>query len=346
MPNDPARGSDTTGHPASDATVETSRMSFGDHLEELRGCLVRAIVGIVIGIIVSLVFGKEILEIICRPLLIVQQANGLPPRLQVLAPTAAFLAYLKIGFLSGLVIAMPWVLYQIWAFVASGLYAHERRFMRLLVPTSLGLFVVGVLFLYFIVLPIVLHFFITFNKTFGLPDLTPTAFQRLLLPDRESELSPTQLADGVEIPILQDDPSDAHSGQVWVNAITRRLVVKTDSEVLSMPLEPGATAVTMHSQFAIDFYISFVLMLALAFGIAFETPIVVFFLAWSGIVTRAAMARGRRYVLLATVITCAMLTPPDVISQLLLAGPMYLLFELGMLVARITERKATAERNA
>lgn len=342
MPNDPARGSDTTSHPARGDAVEASRMSFGDHLEDLRGCLVKAIIGVVIGVIVSLIFGKEILEIICRPLLIVQHANGLPPRLQVLAPTAAFLAYLKIGFLSGLIITMPWVLYQIWAFVAAGLYAHERRFMRLLVPTSLGLFVVGVLFLYFIVLPIVLHFFITFNKTFGIPDLTPTAFQRLLLPDRESALPPTELVNGVEIPIVQDDPADAHSGQVWINATTRRLVVKTDSEVLSMPLEPGASAMTMHSQFAIDFYISFVLMLALAFGIAFETPVVVFFLAWSRIVTRAAMARGRRYVLLATVIACAMLTPPDVISQLLLAGPMYLLFEVGMLVARITERKAAA----
>ena len=95
----------------------------------------------------------------------------------------------------------------------------------------------------------------------------------------------------------------------------------------------------LHSQFALDFYISFVLMLALAFGIAFETPVVVFFLAWTGIVTTAAMGRARRYVLFATVILAAMLTPPDVISQLLLAGPMYLLFELGIFVARITERK-------
>ena len=100
----------------------------------------------------------------------------------------------------------------------------------------------------------------------------------------------------------------------------------------------------MHSQFALDYYISFVLMLALAFGIAFETPIVVFFLSWSGLVPTAKMARGRRYVVLGVIITSAMLTPPDVISQLLLAGPMYLLFEIGLLVARATERKATTSQ--
>ena len=99
----------------------------------------------------------------------------------------------------------------------------------------------------------------------------------------------------------------------------------------------------MQSQFAIDYYVSFVLVLALAFGIAFETPIVVLFLAWSRLVSTRTMARGRRYVLLGTVVVAAVLTPPDIISQLLLALPIYLLFELGLLVARTTERKKPAE---
>jgi sec-independent protein translocase protein TatC len=99
----------------------------------------------------------------------------------------------------------------------------------------------------------------------------------------------------------------------------------------------------MHSQFALDFYISFVLTLALAFGIAFETPIVVFFLSWTKLVPTAKMAAGRRYVLLAVVVTAAILTPPDVISQLLLAGPMYLLFELGLVIARIIERRPSPQ---
>ena len=112
--------------------------------------------------------------------------------------------------------------------------------------------------------------------------------------------------------------------------------------ILSISLETGVSGHVMRSQFAIDFYISFVLMLALAFGIAFETPIVVFFLGWTGIVPTATMVRGRRYVLLGTLVASAILTPPDIISQMLLAGPMYLLFELGIGIARLVERRSAA----
>jgi len=317
-------------------------MSFGEHLEELRSRLILALAGVLSTTIIALVFGKDILAIICHPLLMVQQLNGLPPNLQVLAPTAAFVAYLKIGFLAGIILAMPWILYQAWLFVATGLYKHERRFVQMLIPVSVGLFVAGVLFLYFIVLPLVLHFFIRFNTAFGTPELSPTPIQRLLLPDEEPPPPVIELPDSAQIPSVADDPADPDPGDIWVNVRTHRLVIQTPNGPMSVPLKPGARQKTMESQFAIDFYISFVLMLALAFGIAFETPIVVFFLAWSGIVPTATMARSRRYVLLATVIVAAMLTPPDVISQLLLAGPMFCLFEVGILFARLVERKKEA----
>ena len=318
---------------------ETSRMSFGDHLEELRDCLIRATLGVAAGTVLAMIFGKQILEIIYRPLLVAQYVNGLSPELQALSPTAAFAAYLKIAFLSGLIISMPWVLYQVWLFVASGLYAREQRFVKLLVPTSAGLFAVGVLFLYYIVLPMVLHFFITFNRTFGVPDLTPTALQQLLLPRREIARPTPEPAELPNATILQEAPVDPKPGQWWVDATTRRLMLQTDSGVWSTLLEPGQSSPAIKSQFAIDFYISFVLTLALAFGITFETPLVVLFLAWSRIVTRAAMVQGRRYILLGTVILAAVMTPPDVVSQLLLATPMYLLFELGLLAARLVETR-------
>jgi sec-independent protein translocase protein TatC len=335
-----------TGSAAADDTLhERSRMSFGDHLDELRNCLIRATLGMVLGAIVCLIFGKQILGILCQPLLFVQAVNDLQPRLQTLAPTTAFVAYLKIGFLSGLILAMPWVLYQIWRFVELGLYSHERRFVRSLIPASMGLFVVGVLFLYFIVLPIILQFFISFNKGFGMPELAPTTFQRLLLPERGFSPPVAEESDASELKLrlLKDDPETSADGDAWVNTTTGRLIIKTPTGVLSTPLEPGATSPTMHSQFALDYYISFVLVLALAFGIAFETPIVVFFLAWTRLVPTAKMVSGRRYVLFGAVVMAAMLTPPDVISQLLLAGPMYLLFELGIVVARLTERKVPTE---
>ena len=163
--------------------VETGRMSIGDHLVELRSCIVRALVGVVLCSVVGFVYGKSILGIICKPLMVVQFNNGLQPGAQVLSPQTAFIVYLKIAFLSGLILAGPWVLYQIWRFVASGLYGKEQRFLKALFPGAIGLFVVGVAFLYFIVLPIVLTFFIRFNEQFDLPSLAPSAFQRRLLPD-------------------------------------------------------------------------------------------------------------------------------------------------------------------
>ncbi|MBU0716618.1 MAG: twin-arginine translocase subunit TatC [Planctomycetes bacterium] len=310
-------------------------------MDELRTCMIRALLGMFIGGTVCLIYGREILEVIYRPLLTVQYANGLQPSLQVLSPTAGFTAYLKIGFFAGLIVAMPWLLFQMWKFVATGLYAREQRFVKLLIPASTGLFVLGVLFLYFIVLPMVLNFFIVFNKAFDMPNLTPIGFQSWLLPEEECP-TPSEALARTQIPVVREDPVDPAPGEVWVNVVARRLMVKTETGILSGALEPGKSSPAMHSQFALDFYISFVLMLALAFGLAFETPIVVFFLAWSGIVTTAAMARGRRYVLFGTVIVAAILTPPDVISQVLLAVPMYALFELGLWVGRLVERKPAA----
>lgn len=323
--------------------ADTSRMSIGDHIEELRSCMIQALVGVVLCSVVGFVFGKDILGIICKPLFIVQFRNGLQPSAQVLSPSTAFLAYLKIGIFSGLILAGPWVLYQIWRFVAIGLHSNERRFIKALLPGSIFLFATGVTFLYFIVLPVVLNFFITFNKNFELPDLTPSPFQRLLLPDDAVEPPSAVPVELLTLPLLDKNPKEPPPGQAWINTTTRRLVVSTPGGLLSSPMEVGPSASSLQSQFALDFYISFVLMLSLAFGIAFETPIVVYFLAMTGIVSTVAMRKARRYVVLGMVVGAAILTPPDVISQLLLAGPMYLLFEVGLILARIREKKRGVE---
>lgn len=333
---------DAASDPADDAVGETSRMSFGDHLEELRSYLIRAMIGMALSTMLCLVFGKNILSLIFHPLLIVQEASGLNPHLQVLSPSGAFTAYLKIGVLSGLILSMPWVLYQMWSFVATGLFKRERRFVRLLVPASTGLFVAGVMFMYFIVLPIVLRFFISFNNSFPLHDLTPTVIERAILTDRPTLSLPDAAANALKVPLLEQDPSAPRSGDLWVNATRRRLMFMAPTGLWSMPFEVGAMSPAIQSQFAIDYYISFVLMLALGFGVAFETPVVVYFLARTGLVTTTAMKRARRYVLLGAVISAAMLTPPDIISQLLLAGPMYLLFELGLLIAQTVEPRPAA----
>lgn len=309
-------------------------MSFGDHLDELRSRLIRALIGILLATILSLIFGKDIVEFICRPLWVVQLANGLQPQIQVLSPTAAFTTYMKISFLSGLTLAMPWVLYQVWMFVVSGLYRNERRFVRLVVPASAALFAIGVVFLYYVVLPIVLHFFINFNRTFGFDDLTPHWVQRVILPAFDSPEATTETGTPIRIPLLHEDPPDARPGDAWVNVDRRRFVLKSETGAWSIALDQGPTAPMMQSLFAIDAYMSIVLVLAIGFGLAFETPIVVFFLAWTGLVTVTAMARARRVVILATVFMAAIITPPDPLSLMLLALPMYGLFEAGLLAAR------------
>jgi len=313
-------------------------MSFGDHLEELRDCLIRAMLGVAVATVFTLIFGKSILLVIFLPLLIVQHANGLQPNLQALAPADAFAAYMKIAFLAGLILAMPWVLHQIWRFVAAGLYAHERRFARSLTAGSSVLFILGVLFLYFIVLPIVLQFFISFNRAFAVDNLSPYGFQRFILSGQE----PTPVvgpAVAEPFPICPDDPTDPKPGDAWVNAATRRLTIQTNQGPWSVPLEPGSASPAVQSQFAIHSYVGFVLNLSLAFGLAFETPLVVFFLAWSGLVSTAAMIKGRRYVIFGIAVIAGVITPPDVLSQLLLGFPMYFLFELGIWIAKLNDRR-------
>ncbi|HNQ22682.1 MAG TPA: twin-arginine translocase subunit TatC [Phycisphaerae bacterium] len=322
------------------------RMSFGDHLEELRQRVIYSLLGVLVTTIVAFAFAKQILVFLFQPLLVVQHSAGLRPELQALSPPAAFAAYLKIGFLTGLIVAMPWVLWQFWQFVAAGLYRREKRFVKLFAPATVVLFTLGVVFLYYVVLPIVLLFFVTFNRAFNLPELSPVGIQSLLLPKQEAVQAVQPEEGRPRLPVLAEDPLDPRDGDVWVNSTVRALMFKTSHGVMYVPLELWESRSPVHSQFAIDFYISFVLLLALAFGLAFELPVAVFFLALTGLVTTAMMARARRYVLLVVVILAAVLTPPDVVSQLLLAIPMYLLFELGLLVARVSERRMTQGERA
>jgi len=323
--------------------AEGSRMSFGDHLEELRTCLIRALLGFVAAGAIALLLGKQILNLVFAPLYAVQIANGLQPRLQALGPTDAFSAYLRISILAGLILAMPWILYQLWAFVATGLYVHERKFVKRLTFASAGLFAVGVAFLYFVVLPVVLQFFITFNRAFEASTFAPSALTQLLIGQTEPPPTSDPIV-GLQVPLLPADPPDPAPGAVWVNTTTKRLVTAWGEGLWSAPLTPGAVAPAIESQFAIPAYISFVLVLALAFGIAFETPIVVVFLAWSDLVRTETMAGARRYIIMIIVLLAAVMTPPDVVSQLLLAIPMYGLFELGLFLARAIHKERSAAK--
>ena len=234
-----------------------STMSLGDHLEELRMRLLLALAGLAVGAIICLVFGPKIIDFIKAP----YTSLGKAP-LVTLGPSDAFVAYMKISLVSGLILSSPWVFYQLWMFVTAGLYPNEKRYVRLATPFSAALFVTGALFFLYVVAPISLRFFLKFGDIIG--------------------------------------------------------------------VAPNWT---------LQKYVSFITMLMLVFGIAFQTPIAIFFLNRTGLVSLQALRRSRKFVLLGVFVVAAVATPPDVISQITLALPLYLLFELGIVLANIANRR-------
>lgn len=235
-------------------------MSLGDHLEELRSRLILAIVGLAIGTVLCMFFGKWIISIIERPYI---QVMGEEARMMSIAPAEGFASYMKITFIAGLILTSPWVFYQLWMFIATGLYPHERRYVQTAVPFSAVLFVSGALFFLFIVARITIRFLVFFNE-----------------------------------------------------------------QVLNVD-----------SRFTFPNYISFVTLLMLVFGIAFQTPIAIFILNKTGLVTVKTFTKSRKFVILGVFVVGALLTPPDPISQITLAVPLYALFELGILLSWISDRR-------
>ncbi len=247
--------------------VVDSTMSLGDHLEELRNRLLLALAGLALAFILCAVFGKYIIAFAKWPYTHVMAKLGEDPTLTTLAPAEVIISYIKICLISGLIISSPWVFWQLWMFIAAGLYPHEKRYVHLAVPFSAALFVTGALFFLLAVAPICLRFFIKFNEILGL-------------------------------------------SRNWT----------------------------------LQYYVTFIAHLMLVFGIAFQTPTAIFFLNRTGIVSLKALAHARKYVLLVIVIVAAMVTPPDVVSQIALAIPLYILFELGILLSYIASVRAKSKQ--
>jgi sec-independent protein translocase protein TatC len=310
-------------------------MSLGDHLEELRARLILAILGLLVGVVVSFIFGTHVLRLIEWPYtkamgnrlsklqktqvpqmeaealsLVDAIFNTLTDRLASdpnapagfdpnrvaflhdvsaqavrqwvkdkyvppvqtvdslisLAPAEAFMAYMKVSLIAGLILTAPWVFYQIWMFVAAGLYPKERRYVYKAVPFSAALFIIGALFFLFIVAYATLRFFLAFGDVVGVT-----------------------------------------------------------------------------SQWTVQKYISFVTILMLVFGIAFQTPIAVFIVVRVGLVSIKRLRSSRSYVVLGLAFFSAVVTPsPDPWTMLALLIPLYGLYELGIVLAGLAEKKARA----
>jgi sec-independent protein translocase protein TatC len=233
--------------------------SFMSHLIELRDRLLRCVVALLLVFICLFPWARELYNFLAQPMLASLPAGG---QLIATEVTAPFFVPVKVTMMAALVIALPYLLYQIWAFVAPGLYAHEKKFVVPLIITSTLLFLCGMAFAYFLVFPVVFHFMVT--------------------------IAPEGVA------------------------------VMTD----------------------IGKYLDFVLGLFLAFGVTFEVPVAVVILVRVGLVTVAKLKEIRPYVIVGAFVIGAIFTPPDVVSQIMLAVPLWVLYEVGIFVSQWVAKPA------
>ena len=237
--------------------------TFLTHLFELRDRLIRSIGALLIVFLGLVYWAPDIFHLFAKPLLDALPSGG---KMIVTDVTGSFFVPMKVTMLVSFLIALPIIMYQMWAFIAPGLYTHEKRLVFPIVSSSYILFLIGMAFAYFIVFPTVFKFMAAYNAPLG--------------------------AD-----------------------------MATD----------------------IDKYLSFAMTTSLAFGITFEVPVVVVVLVKLGMVRIAKLKEIRPYVIVGAFIIAAIVTPPDVLSQLLLAVPLCILYELGILVARYYEPKLDPE---
>ena len=324
------------------ADPESTRMSLGDHLDELRACLIWGLIGPLAAAVVLLIFGQSVVAWLCQPVLYALASKGLPPTLYAGAVPAAFAVYLKVSMVGGLVFGIPWLLYQLWKFIAPGLYLKERRFIYYLLPGSAALSVAGVAFMYFVLLPITLSFLIDWTLAYPMPTLEGSVIQRkieALYDSNGPEGEPLNQPPTIW-PQRWDDPVDPVDGSVWINVPQRAIKAVIDGQVMSLPMSMSRHMAA--PWFTINEYISFTLWLALGCGIGFQLPMVMLALSRTGLVNWRTFAQGRKWAVLACVTVAAVLTPPDVGSQILLGSSMYLLYEFGLLLIWFPERRKEA----
>jgi len=159
---------DRASHGKVAAEDSPEKMSLGEHLDELRRRIVLAVIGLGVGVGVSLIFTKQIIQIVKAPYVRAMTENGFPTNLAILDATEALSIYLQVGIYTGIVIASPWIFYQIWKFVSAGLREKEKRYVMMAVPFSAGLFISGAVFFMVVVSYPLLTYFIGFSKWLGL----------------------------------------------------------------------------------------------------------------------------------------------------------------------------------
>ena len=314
------------------------RMTIGEHLEELRKRLILGLLGFGVILIVFMVpaIGERALMILCKPLIDGLRAHQLPTQLHVIGLTEGFMTYLQISIVGGIVFAGPWLIYQLWLFVAAGLYPHERKTVTKYIPLSMTLLMTGVLFVYFVVLPITVKFFLDFNANLPLPAdvVSPTIVPDARLP--------------FKVPVLKGDPADPTPGSMWYNQLEDRLKIKLppldDKHASEIRIMQFSTQNLLASTITLDDYIGFVLTFMLVFGVAFQLPLVQLALVRIGIVEIEFLKKQRKIVWFIMAIVAAVMAPGDVVTSMLaLLVPMVVLYEFGIWLAQWGQKQREKE---
>ena len=312
-------------------------MSFGDHLEELRWRVLLAIAAPIPLAIIAFFFSDWIIEWLLRPLHRAQLANGLQPVTQLLTVAEYLVLQFKLSIILAVVLSAPWVLYQAWQFIKPGLYQHERRFVYLLIPGSAVLIAAGIALLYYAMLPLMLQVLISAgNREFSAPSAA-------MDPRLESIMSQQP-----SISIRMSEPANPRPGELWMiwPAMDVYAAVSGPGETGGVDVlkVPRNAAATVEQNYRMSWYVNFVLLLMLAMTIAVQMPLVVLLLGWLGLVSREYLKKQRKYALMGCAVIAAMITPtPDAFSMLIMLGPLYGLYELGILLLWLAPAGKVAE---
>lgn len=337
----PPFGLQSASMTARQANDDMGVMSFGDHLEELRRRVLLALIVPLPLAMVIFIFAEPVRIALCKPLFDALRANALPVQLQALSPIETIVLDMKLALIGALVLSAPWILWQIWQFVRPGLYNHERRFVYLLLPGSAVLTVVGIALLYFAILPLVLAMLISFS----------TGGEDIVIGERVAS-GTTENTDvrPATVPLRWAHPASPEVGETWIKMPEQVLCVAVpsrDTEPDTVVLGGSTTVPEMHilsvpltratliaQQYRLSEYINFVLVMTAGTAIAFQLPLVILLLGWLDIVRLETLRKHRRYAFFGCAIVAAVVTPPDIMSMLLMWGPLYGLYELGMLLLR------------
>jgi Sec-independent protein secretion pathway component TatC len=308
---------------------EEYRMTIGEHLEELRKRLFLGVGGFMIAFIVSMIFGEDVLRFLCRPLYLALARNQYSMHVHIFEAAEGFMTYIKASMICAGTAAGPWMIFQLWLFIAAGLYPKERKYVTKYLPLSITLFIIGVVFLYVYVLPLMLQFFIGFN----IGPVPPLG--------KEMGIRPNGITQPLVIPILPSDPANPLPGQLWIDAITGmvKLCVAPHSVRVIDYGSPNAITPTI----TLASYFDMVIGMLLAFGLAFQLPLVVLALTRIGIVDIATFRKIRRIVYFSLTIVAAVIVPDVVTGMVALLLPLVILYEFGILLAVWSGRKAEAE---